>query len=528
MFSLTSIFLTTVFGCATWVYFQCRKPQQSEKIAQAYVHPKDFLHQYGSTQFSTIPDYLNHIWLSFGSNQAVGSRTDLGKDKTNPKLSVKSEYQWKHYADLYKEIISFQYGLFNDSAQLSVGDRVCIFADTQERWLTSALAVMRGGGIVTTAYATLGVDALIFSLNQTQSKVIITQSNLYASVIEKVLPQTPSVQRVIFLDLNNSAVEIIHPTVRITTYDAVKNTEPGANWGQVPEVDTTQTALIMYTSGTTGNPKGIEVTHGQICQAIKSMTSTLPEDYNIAATDRVFAYLPLAHILEMIMELSVLSRGGCIAYGDLRTMTDDSCVNTEGKPCGDLSLARPTLFAGVPKVYTRTYDAIKTQIAKQSAMKQKVFAVAFWIQKQLMTHFYYRSGLIDRYIFKPIQKKFGGQVRLFLSGGSALSGDVQIFMSVVAGPVIQGYGLTETCCTGTLQHPHNCFDSNVGGPVRGNLIQLRDCPDLGYTEQDPLGPSGEILIAGRAISKGYYLELAKHLWRIAMVRLGSQREILVA
>jgi long-chain acyl-CoA synthetase len=508
MFSLTSILITIILGYGLWSYLCSSKLKQSRKslAGNSYIHSKR--QSFVGACFQTIPEYLQQVLYSYKDQTAVGSRTALGKVEGNPKLAIKSDYQWKTFIQWYDEIQTLRGGLFSGSVHR--GERVCIFADTQERWLTSALAVMKGGGIVTTAYATLGVDALIFSLRQTQSTTIITQSNLYESVIQKVLPQATFVRQVIFLDDKpaemGETVEVRFNHVDVFTYDEILQKPQLSAMVEGSPVDLEDTALIMYTSGTTGNPKGIEFTHRQICHAIKSMTTTLPADSNITSKDRAFAYLPLAHILEMVMELSVLSQGGCIAYGDLRTMTDDSCVNREGQPAGDLSLAQPTLFAGVPKVYTRTYDAVKTQIAKQSYVKQKIFNLAFSIQHQLIKYFHSRSQFIDRFVFKPIQKKFGGQVRLFLSGGSALSSDVQTFISVVAGPIIQGYGLTETCCTGTLQHPHNCLDSNVGGPVMGNEITLRDCPELGYTLTDPLGASGEIWIGGPAIAKGYYME----------------------
>jgi long-chain acyl-CoA synthetase len=220
----------------------------------------------------------------------------------------------------------------------------------------------------------------------------------------------------------------------------------------------------------------------------------------------VFAYLPLAHILELVMELSVLSRGGAIAYGELRTMTDESCVNVNGQKCGDLTLARPTLFAGVPKVYTRTYEAVKSQVAKSSKIKQLIFKSAYNLQYMSLKLFGIRIGLLDRFVFKPIQKKFGGHVRLFLSGGSALSHDVQEFLTVVGGHIIQGYGLTETCCTGMMGHPDDYFQNNIGGPIYGLKIKLRDCAELGYTSKDPLGPSGEVLVSGPSVSNGYYKE----------------------
>ena len=478
--------------------FRRSKPQRSRLTQAIYEHPRSLIRKGRHRAFQTIPAYLSYLRRAFGPREAVGSRTYIGKDVTNPKLIIKTDYRWKTFDDWANEIDYFANGL-----NLGIGDKVCIFAETQASWLMSALAVMKSGGVVTTAYATLGVEALIFSLKQTESRVMITTSNLYESVVKQVIPAVPSLQRIIFLDSNPS--KISHDNLPIETYEAlIQNGEVVASRDDWIEPD--DLALIMYTSGTTGNPKGIMITHKQLCSAIYAMTNTLPMESNLKASDRVFSYLPLAHILELVMELSVLSKGGSIAYGELRTMTDDSCLNEKGQKCGDLSLAKPTLFAGVPKVYCRTYEAVNSQLAQQSQFKQKLFKVAYGLQRQLIMRGWGRSHLLDAFVFKPIQSKFGGNVRLFLSGGSALSSEVQEFLSVVAGPLIQGYGLTETCCTGTLGNPDDCLINTVGGPVIDNYIRLRDCPDLGYTFADPLGASGEIMISGPSLSSGYYKE----------------------
>src|SRR5205807_3243294 len=120
----------------------------------AYEHPHAPFPRISRHQaFTTIPQYLTYLRNSFGSREAVGSRTYVGKDSTNPKLIIKTDYRWKTFNDWGNDIDSIANGL-----RLGAGDKVCIFAETQASWLMSALAVMKSGGVVVTAYATLGVD----------------------------------------------------------------------------------------------------------------------------------------------------------------------------------------------------------------------------------------------------------------------------------------------------------------------------------------------------------------------------------
>ncbi len=500
-----------------FIYFSKWLSHQLLRLTNYVFKPPTFDRQSTWTRYPlTIPDYLDNLGCKF-NKLVVGSRQSLGNSSNNPKISIKTDYQWINHQEWLETINRFSHGLkFDADNSLEVGDKVCIFADTQASWLMSALAIMKSGYVVTTAYATLGVDALIFSLNQTESKVLITQSNLYESVIQHIITKVPSLEQIIFLDQYPSQLTTNLSVIPSDTFDSiVKHGQNILNRSFNDEnvkfddylVKPDDLAMIMYTSGTTGNPKGIMITHSQLCNAINSMTDTLPESTNLCSKDRVLAYLPLAHILELVMELSVLNQGGEIAYGEIKTLSDDTCVNDKGQKSGDLSLAQPTLFAGVPKVYNRTYETVKSTLVKHSQLAQIIFKVSYWLQHKSLKFWGCRLNFFDKYVFKSIQKQFGGRIRLFLSGGSALSGETQEFMSVVGGaPLIQGYGLTETCCTGTLEHPDNYFQNNIGLPVRGVKLKLQDCLELGYTSTDPLGASGEVMIYGDSVSCGYYKE----------------------
>jgi long-chain acyl-CoA synthetase len=251
-------------------------------------------------------------------------------------------------------------------------------------------------------------------------------------------------------------------------------------------------AICMYTSGSTGQPKGVLMSHANVCASMAGIARCLPEP--LCETDVYIAYLPLAHVLELTAEMTVLAYGGCVGYSSPLTLRDDGVCDETGKPAGDLSKLKPTVMAAVPLILDRLRAGVQEQVAKGPLIPRLMFKAAYYIKRRA----YLRGAhtpLLDKLVFSKVAQRFGGRVRYLLSGGAPLSGDTHEFINIcVCAPVLQGYGLTETMSGGTITHPDDRTTGNVGAPVACAQIVLKDEPEMGYTSADKPKPRGQICI----------------------------------
>eukprot|EP00300_Choanocystis_sp_HF-7_P006882 c14960_g1_i2.p1 GENE.c14960_g1_i2~~c14960_g1_i2.p1 ORF type:complete len:404 (+),score=94.19 c14960_g1_i2:1-1212(+) len=220
--------------------------------------------------------------------------------------------------------------------------------------------------------------------------------------------------------------------------------------------------------------------------------------------DVFIAYLPLAHILELIAEITLLSAGAAIGYGSPATLTDNSPKTLHGTK-GDVSALRPTLMAAVPLVLDRVKDVVEGRVAK-TLVGRLLFPRAL-AAASLAARNGWSTPIWNLLVFNKIRGALGGRVRLMISGGAPLSAQTQTWFSSVFCPLGQGYGLTETCGNGTITHPADTETNVVGAPLSSCKIMLKDWSV--YTNADAQDPRigfarGEIIFAGSMLSSGYF------------------------
>ena len=496
MVSLSLLFLPAVFLYLVYYLFYpvspAKSPLRSIEVGEAKpnegrphrwaAHPHLILRWADS--IDTVPALIAQACERFGSRRALGIRRTLKTEEKVVKAMVdgkevekkhrtpwQSDYEWRTYTQLYDEITRFGRGLL--TYNLQPGQRIALFAATRPEWQIAAQACMAHGVPIVTIYPSLGLEALAYCMNQTKVQHLITQADKLDLVIQTA-SQVSSLQYVIFFDeLSDAKRKEYEAKSRLTFISYAQALIAGVTKPAKPhthQVKGTDLAVIMYTSGSTGNPKGVLMSHQNLLSAAYSVNHVPPDP--LTQDDVYIAYLPLAHVLELAAETLFLGIGASIGYSSPLTLNSAGVKNAEGKPTGDLELLRPTIMAAVPLILDRLKSTVTDTVNKSNAVARAVFRAAFYLKQRN----YLRkqsSPLLDRLVFSKIAAKMGGRVRYLLSGGAPLSQDTQRFINVVfCTPVLQGYGLTETLAANTITHPDDRTTGNVGAPIPSCEIKV--------------------------------------------------------
>lgn len=362
-------------------------------------------------------------------------------------------------------------------------------------WMITMQACNRMSYVCVPLYDTLGENAVEFILNHSEASVVFVQGAKLGE-LAKASKNLEHVKHVVYWGEASEEALSSLASVAITKFeDLMKKGEEAPKAAVPPEPE--DLCTIMYTSGTTGDPKGVMIMHKNILSEISALQRYLT--YNGVHQDEhdVFlSYLPLAHIFDRAAEEFYLSVGGTIGYwrGDMKGLTDD------------IAELKPTLFVGVPRVFERIHGAVMDKMKKAGCLTSMLFSFAVnhkrhYLNRGVPQH--KASPLFDSLVFSKIKKALGGRCRVILSGGAPLSPHVEEFLQVaMCAMVCQGYGLTETMAGACISMPDS-HGGNVGPPLPGVQLRLESSPELNY---DALGypPRGEVLINGGIISKGYY------------------------
>lgn len=410
-----------------------------------------------------------------------------------------SPYNYITYKETFEIVKNYAAGILH----LGIKPREEIFhiyAQTSHVWLQTALACNANAITVATAYDNLGEKGILHSLTETRSVAIFVDNAILHTLIKPV--NETNIRVIIHKDDienpdQNEDIQALlkaRPELQIYSYNQV--VALGKENFQEPNPPTEEDiALIMYTSGSTGPPKGVVLSNKNVTAAVAGTMGNVDHTV-IPPGGKLLAYLPLAHILEFLFEMDTLLWGCTLGYGTVKTLSDTSMRNC----LGDIREFKPTIMVGVPAVWEGVRKGILGKINELPFITRKIFWLAYYAKLRL-TEYGIPLPLVDSLIFKKIREATGGNLSYVMNGGAAISQDTQQFVTNLICPMLSGYGLTETCANTGLMTPYSFAYGTQGEITHSVTIKLVDVPEAGYFAKNN---QGELFVKGPAIAKEYY------------------------
>ncbi|XP_031483365.1 probable CoA ligase CCL6 [Nymphaea colorata] len=434
-------------------------------------------------------DYFSQSAKRSPENRMLGHRQIL-----NGKAGA---YAWRTYGEVYDQ--SIRLGSAIRRCNVGPGASCGIYGINCPEWIITMEACNSHGIYYVPLYDSLGANAIEFIINHAEVSIAFIQENKI-QVILQCLPKCAAyLKTVVSFGKIQSEHKKEAEQVGVSCYSWEEFILLGNEEYDLPHKRKDDICTIMYTSGTTGDPKGVLLTNRAMLAEVHCMDTMLQKtDEGVQESDSYLSFLPLAHVFDQVFENYCISKGASIGFwqGDVRYLLND---------CQEL---KPTLFCGVPRVFDRIYSGINEKVSSGGALKKALFDFAYnYKLNQLRMGLKQNQAapLFDKLIFSKIKQVLGGQVRLILSGAAPLPAHVEEFLRVTTCSVlVQGYGLTESCagCFSSLTNEFYMIGT-IGVPMTAVEARLESVPDMGY---DALStkPAGEICLRGATLFSGYH------------------------
>ena len=406
--------------------------------------------------------------------------------KDSPYLwrKVEGKFLSLSWLEVQKKVNALAKGLI--SLGILKGDRVVILSENRPEWQIADLAIMSIGGITVPAYTTSTTSDYKHIINHSEARCIIVSSNDLAL---KAIPATlnSKCKNVILIDEDKKKFD--EPLYFTNWNDLIEQNNDSTNDNDLEEniksQKRTDTACIIYTSGTGGSPKGVMLSHGAMlinCSGAQELLKNLMSDLNEI---RFLSWLPLSHSYEHTLQFYEMGIGAQIYYAE---GIDKLLVN--------MSEVKPHFMTAVPRFYDSLHTRISQGLKKQGKLSQLFFSTTLKLGKkkynnQKMTSMEkFLNGIMDKIVRKKVNKRFGGSLRALVSGGAALNYEVGLYLTALGLPLLQGYGQTETAPVVSANPPERIKLDTVGTIFKGTEVKIAE--------------DGEILVRGENIMNGYW------------------------
>jgi long-chain acyl-CoA synthetase len=406
------------------------------------------------------------------------------KEALRWKLPKDGDWVSKTYGEFWDWVTRTSLGL--QGLEVKDGEAICIMSRTRPEWLVADLASWALGAVSCPIYPQTEASQAAFILNNVGAVALFVENAQLAAKIESIRSQVPTLRHVITFDTRGEfpAGTLTLEDLAASGGDDARRKAWEAGWRAI---DREHLATVIHTSGTTANPKGASIRHGNLLYNYEAAVQII----DFYETDIFLSWLPLSHIFERLTgEIIPLAHGSTVVYAEsLIERLADNMVEV-----------KPTVMAAVPRFYERVYGRVLASVEASPPLRQRIFHWAIGVgRKRYENHLAGRGdgsvlklqhAIADRLVYHKVKARTGGRVRYFVSGSAPLSREVGEFFYALGILILEGYGLSETSPLVSINRPNDFVFGTVGRPAPATEVRI-----------DP--ETGEIQVRGPQIMLGY-------------------------
>ncbi len=360
------------------------------------------------------------------------------------------------------------------------GDRCLLVSENRPEWLISDLAIMLANGITVPAYTTYTEKDYKYLIEDCQPSVIIISNDGIHDKLKNIIQEKNFIKKIITFD----ELKKIEQKDKYLKFDSIISNKLNENEKiKNKNLKRNSAACIIYTSGTSGSPKGVILSHGGILSNLEGAQEILKP--LIDKKPIFLTWLPLSHSYEHTVQFVQIAVSAKVFYAEKIE-----------KLLENISQAKPTIMTAVPRFYQNLYNKININMKKATGLKAKLIKLTINLGKKKLLRekmsFSEKltNSLVNVLVRKKVKKQFGGNLKAFVSGGGALDKEIGEFLNSIGLPTLQGYGLTETSPVVSCNPIHKIRVETVGPPFKSNQVKIAE--------------DGEILVKGENVMLGYW------------------------